>query len=292
MAWSYQTPLILTDGQFLRWQRLVEERTGIDLSQHRSILQSGLSRHLRECGNADADALFARIGTPAGALEWQQLLGQITVKETSFLRQPAAFELARQHLQARAATRPASLELWSVGCATGEEAWGLAMVADQVASGAGIYFGVLGTDICPRALSVAREGCYMARRLEPLPASWRQRYFEPLLDEGGRPDGRLRVADSLRSRVGWVRANLLQLKQLPPLAMDIIYCQNVLVYFRRWRVKQIADALAARLKPGGLLILGPGEAAQWQHPAMLRVTHDGVSAWRRREPEPKGGSDG
>ena len=290
MAWSFQTPLTLSDGQFLRWQRLVEERTGIDLSQHRSILQAGLGRHLRECGDSDVDALLARVSSADGAAEWQLLLAQITVKETSFLRQPAAFELVRRHLQARAASRPASLELWSVGCASGEETWGLAMVADQVAANAGIYFGVLGSDICPRALSLAREGVYPARRLEPLPPSWRQRYFEAAPETAGRPDERRRVVDGLRQRVGWVRCNLLQTQQLPPLAMDVIYCQNVLVYFRRWRVKQIADALAARLKPGGLLVLGPGEAAQWQHPAMVRVSCDGVSAWRRVDPDKRDNS--
>jgi len=64
--------------------------------------------------------------------------------------------------------------------------------------------------------------------------------------------------------------------------MDVIFCQNVLVYFRRWRTKQVLDALVERLKPGGLLVLGPGEAAQWQHPAVVRTTHAGVSAWLRR----------
>ena len=277
MAWSYQTPLALSDAEFLSWQRLVEERTGIDLSQHRSILQAGLGRYLRERGEHDIEALFARVSAATGEHEWQQLLGQITVKETSFLRQPAAFELVRSYLQRRAASRPASLELWSVGCATGEETWGLAMVAEQVASGAGLYFGVLGSDICSQALATAREGRYPLRRLQSLPPLWRQRYFEAPIE------GRARVVDSLRTRVGWVRSNLLQLRQLPPLAMDVIYCQNVLVYFRRWRVKQIADALAARLKPGGLLVLGPGEAAQWQHPAMVRLDCDGVSAWCRQQ---------
>jgi chemotaxis methyl-accepting protein methylase len=285
MAWPDPTPP-LSNGQLVRWLRLVEERTGIDLSQHHSILQVGISRHLRACGDGDADALFARVTAPAGVQEWQQLLAQITIKETSFLRQPAAFDLVRRFLRARAARCAKSgapreaLELWSVGCATGEEAWGLAMVADQVASANGLYFGVLGSDICARALSVAREGVYPARRLQSLPAAWRQRYFEALPGD----DGRMRVVDSLRERVGWVRSNLLELQRLPPLAMDVIYCQNVLVYFRRWRVKQIADALAARLKPGGLLVLGPGEAAQWQHPALARIVCDGVSAWRRRDP--------
>jgi chemotaxis protein methyltransferase CheR/type IV pilus assembly protein PilK len=64
--------------------------------------------------------------------------------------------------------------------------------------------------------------------------------------------------------------------------MDVIFCQNVLVYFRRERVKRVLDAMVERLKPGGLLVLGPGEAAHWHHSAMGRTAHQGVSAWLRR----------
>ncbi len=86
----------------------------------------------------------------------------------------------------------------------------------------------------------------------------------------------------LRGRVCFNQGNLLQIERMPALPMDVIFCQNVLVYFRRWRIKQVLDALATRLKPGGLLVVGPGEAPQWQHPELVRTQHEGVTAWLRR----------
>jgi chemotaxis methyl-accepting protein methylase len=297
MAWSYPQLLpALSDPQFARWQHLVEVRTGIDLSQHRSILQAGLNRRLRELhdgwSGAGAppdgyDDYLDRVAAPQGAAEWQRLVERIAVKETRFFRQPAAFELVGDHLRRRLRTAPRTLDLWSVGCATGEEAYSLAMVASEVADAAASppYVGVVASDLCAGALATARAGEYPARRLQGVPAALRVKYFEAA-------DGdRLRAVESLRRRLCCVRNNLLRPQQLPPLAMDVIFCQNVLVYFRRWRVKQIVDALAARLKPGGLLVLGPGEAAQWQHPAMVRSAHAGVSAWLSAEQQ-QGEADG
>jgi chemotaxis protein methyltransferase CheR/type IV pilus assembly protein PilK len=100
-----------------------------------------------------------------------------------------------------------------------------------------------------------------------------------------RPPGAKRffcVQPALQRRICFSQTNLLDIEHLPTLPMDVIFCQNVLVYFRRWRVKQVLDALVERLKPGGLLVLGPGEAAHWQHPALVRTTHQGVTAWLRR----------
>jgi chemotaxis protein methyltransferase CheR/type IV pilus assembly protein PilK len=287
MAQSHSSLPALADRQFVAWQQLIEARTGLDFSLHRSILQSGLHRALRHAGQFDCDTYFDEIQhQPDGAPAWQMLIECIAVKETSFLRQPAAFELVRHYLYQRAPT-VASLDLWSVGCATGEEAYGLAIAANDAieTQQAPCCFGVLATDICPDALRQARAGQFARRRLERLPDIMRRRYFAAPADSAGSGThigGYEQVVDSLRQRVCFMQANLLQVEQLPALPMDVIFCQNVLVYFRRWRTRHILDALVQRLKPGGLLVLGPGEAAHWQHPALVRQTHGGVSAWLRR----------
>ena len=282
MAWPHSLPPALTEQQFADWQKLIEARTGIDFSQHRSILQGGLSRRLRELGDIDVEAYFEQVSRhPEGLIEWQLLLAHIAVKETSFFRQTAAFELVRDYLRKRV-DHAQTLDLWSVGCATGEEAYGLAMVASDVIerAAAHCFLGVLATDICGEALQQARAGRYRAKRLEQVPEAWRQRFFVA--------DGEhwYRVRPALRQRLCFAQANLLDVSRLPLLPMDVIFCQNVLVYFRRWRTKQVLDALVERLKPGGLLVLGPGEAAHWQHPALVRTTHQGVSAWLRRSENP------
>lgn len=279
MAQSYSALPALSDQQFAQWQQLIEASTGLDFSQHRSILQSGLHRSLRAAGLFDCDAYFDQVQRrPEGLLEWQALVECIAIKETSFLRQPAAFDLVRNYLYKRA-LEVGSLDLWSVGCATGEEAFGLAMAANDAIEGQGANcrFGVLGSDICVDALRQARSGRFARRRLEGLPDNMRRRYFPVPAGDAEYA----RAIDSLRQRVCFIQANMLELEQLPVLPMDVIFCQNVLVYFRRWRTKHVLDVLVERLKPGGLLVLGPGEAAHWQHPAMVRQPHGGVTAWLR-----------
>ena len=295
MAWSYRPPPALTDSQFELWQRLVEERTGIDLSQHRSILQSGLNRRLRELDGGDYDDYYEQVvPLPGGLVEWQALIDCLTVKETSFFRQPAAYDLVRNYLRERLSSpqRAGTLDLWSAGCATGEEAYSLAMVADEAiaASGGEVFLGVFATDISAAALRRVREGRFAARRLQAVPEPQQRCYFRALADDSA--GDRYEIVPALRERVCCSQVNLLELERLPPLAMDVIFCQNVLVYFRRWRTRQVLDALVERLKPGGLLVVGPGEAAHWHHPAMVAAGYPGVSAYLHCPPQPASADTG
>jgi chemotaxis methyl-accepting protein methylase len=294
-AWSQSFLPSLSDDQFAAWLQLVEERTGIDFSLHRSILQQGLNQRLRELDRADFDTYYDEVAqVPQGLGEWQMLLASLTVKETSFFRQPAAFEFLRGYLRKRAQRLEAntSLDLWSVGCSTGEEPYSLAITASEaLAIGSGpVYFGVLATDICPSALAAGRAATYGKRRLDKLSDSLRRRYFTAVDGSGSEP--LYQVNANLRARVAFSLGNLLQLDRMPALPMDVIVCQNVLVYFRRARVTQVLDALAARLKPGGVLVLGPGEAPHWHHPALVRAQHEGVTAWLRRPDAPATSSPG
>jgi chemotaxis protein methyltransferase CheR/type IV pilus assembly protein PilK len=63
--------------------------------------------------------------------------------------------------------------------------------------------------------------------------------------------------------------------------MDLIFCQNLLIYFERERREHIANQLAGQLRPGGVLVLGPGELVGWQHPQLERVRHPDTLAFRR-----------
>jgi chemotaxis protein methyltransferase CheR/type IV pilus assembly protein PilK len=277
-AWLHSSIPALTDQQFAAWQELIETRTGIDFSQHRAILQGGLYRRLRELGGIDVEDYFAQVSRlPEALIEWQQLLDRIAVKETSFFRQAAAFDLVGNYLRKRVRSAQ-TLDVWSVGCATGEETYSLAMVASDVIerNGTRCFLGVLATDMCGEALQFARAGRYREKKLTQIPETLQRRYC---VTDGAQG---FRISPRLQQRICFAQANLLEAERLPALPMDVIFCQNVLVYFRRWLTKQVLDALVERLKPGGLLVLGPGEAAHWQHPAVERTEHAGVSAWLRR----------
>jgi len=281
-AWCGGAPLpAMEDAEFRRWSALLRERTGMSIpSERRSFLATGVGIRMRELGfHRFTDYYdFVRSGL-SGRLEWAALVDRLTVQETRFFRDPLTLALLEDTFLPMAATRAAkgqSVHVWSAGCATGEEAYSLAMLLDRQLERAGVrpYYGVTGSDISLRALGRARRGVYGARRLATLPCDYRERYVTA---EGGGG----RVVERLRRRTCFTRVNLLEDIEAPLPPMDLVYCQNVLIYFDRDARRRIADHLAARVRPGGLLVLGAGEILEWRHPEMKRVGGSDAIAYRR-----------
>jgi type IV pilus assembly protein PilK len=284
MAWSYpQQSVELSPSQFQQWQELLEQRTGIDLSQHPSILAAGLKRSMLASGAESFDDYFQHVTEgPAAATAWARLVDYLSITETSFFRQTEAMALARDYLLERLAApdwQGPAFDIWSAGCASGEEAYSLAMVANEVIEHLRVkaYLGVVATDINASALAIGRRALYAQRRLEQVPNVLRHKYFQAAED-----GTKSQIVAKLKQQICFVQSNLLLLEQAPLMPMDLIYCQNLLVYFRRPRIHQLLDEMVKRLKPGGLLIVGPGEAAQWQNAAVVKVERAGVQAFMRR----------
>ena len=281
-SWSFEAPEELSDEQYLQWQALLEQRTGICFLQHKSIMQKGLLQRMREIGIDDYQQYFVLVSAvPEGAVEWQLLVDRVSVKETSFFREPLSFAAVRQYLLSRLnadiAEQDRTLDIWSVGCSTGEEAYSLAMMArdmmDYTASRA--FLGVVATDISRTALAVAGKGIYPARKLESLPREMLQQYFV------AGEKGLYRIRESLRQKICFVQGNITELSSAPKLKMDVIFCQNVLLYFKREKQQRVLDILVEHLKPGGMLMLGPGEVAGWRHPEVHRSDDEFVQAYLR-----------
>lgn len=279
MVWTYRVIPDLSEEQYLRWQGILEERTGIYFSHHKSILQAGLTQRMREIDCLDYEEYFQQIVNGSGrAIEWAALLNTLTVKETSFFRHQDAFDYVSKHLFNRLLGGELggenSVEMWSVGCSSGEEPYSLAMIANDCIEGLGIdsYFGVTASDICLSALAQARRGIYADRKLENVNEAIRGRYFQREQDSNV-------VIPWIKQRVCFVQTNIINMQNMPVSKMDVIFCQNVLIYFRRWRQKEVLDNFVNQLKPGGLLIIGLGEAVDWLHPKMKRVAQENVQAY-------------
>lgn len=281
--WALEPLAEMSPAEFHDWQVLLEERSGMVLSeQRRSFLQTNLSVRMREVGAPDYASYYQQVTAgPRGAVEWSTLMDRLTVQETRFFRHPPSFDLLSGHLRERLAhdvekQRPWSL--WSVGCSSGEETYSMAICADEAfaVSACEQRYGVTGTDISHSALSKARKGIYSARRLEQLNAESRGLYFQSL------PTGGFQVIPSLAARVCFARLNVLELASAPMSGMDVIFCQNLLIYFRRWRRREILNRLAERLAPGGLLVVGVGEVAGWTHPQLTPVANNQVLAFTRK----------
>lgn len=280
--WSLRPLADMSSAEFRDWQALLEERSGMVITeQRRPFLQANLSTRMREVGVADYASYYSKVTAGArGAVEWSTLMDRLTVQETRFFRHPPSFALLGDYIRQRQASRDDSRPwaLWSVGCSSGEETYSLAICANEALTAAGgqACYGVTGTDISLSALERSRIGIYGARRMEQVEPELRERYFQALADE------RFQVMPSLASRVCFARLNVLELAGAPMSDLDVIFCQNLLIYFRRWRRREILNRLAERLAPGGLLVIGVGEVAGWQHPELVPVADSQVLAFTRK----------
>lgn len=281
MAWSLQKSPALTERDFDQWRKLLEERTGISLGhQQQAFLQTQVTMRMRELGFTEFDEYYRRVTDGIwGKAEWSILVDRLMVKETSFFRHRHSYERVRQLVQSRidAGAISGSFDVWSVGCATGEEPYSLAMVINDCFELAQLkpYFGVFATDISMPALSRARTGIFPERRLERLNENERLHYFKDL------GDGRYKVIDKVQDRLCFSQGSVLEFESMPVEKMDVIFCQNLLIYFRRWRRREILKGFADRLKPDGLLVIGLGEVSDWKHPKLQRVNDEKVQAYRR-----------
>lgn len=281
-GWSLKSVPDMDEEQFLRWQGLLESRTGIFISnQRKAFLQSSLIRRMREIDVDDYQAYYDRIVTaPGGAIEWAALVDRLTVQETRFFRDPAAFEYVEQYIKERAATyekrRP--LNIWSVGCASGEEAYSLAMLTHDVLSESKDEpaYTVTATDISTPVLAKARKGIYDERRASFVPDYYREKYLSST-------DGKqFQVNDFLKKHICFAQINVLDLARVALKDLDVIYCQNLLIYFRRQRREEILNHLVERLAPGGVLVIGMGEMIEWKNPGLINADNGHVSAYIKR----------
>lgn len=272
----------MDDAEFSRWVDLLERRTGVVVPPDRkTFLVTGVRSRMRETGHASFAEYFEDLLAGArGAIEWATLVDRLTVHQTHFFRHQPSFDLIGKEWLPKylAAHGVDTIHAWSVGCSTGEEAYTLAMTLDdalsQHASGK-TYFGITATDISAAALAVGRGASYPLPKLDEVPNVFRARYCEPESNES------FRIVEPLVKRVGFVQFNLMDVARSPLKRLDLIFCQNVLIYFARERRSALLDALAGLLKPGGLLVLGPGEVLGFTHPLLARLGGPQTLAFRR-----------
>ncbi len=234
---------------------LIEMRSGILFDHSRERFFSSRVREHLEARRLVHGTELIRLITNSN-VEYDALLQRLLTQETSFFRYPAAFEALEKKVLPELHMRkfwenPRSLRIWSAGCATGEEAYSIAMtVADSLEFADAWNIHILATDISRSALDHAEQGVYTARDLETVSPRQREQYFS---GTGGLYSVRSRV----RSLVTFAPMNLAQVVYMGK--FDCIFCMNVLIYFSEERRAQLVQRFYDYLEPGGYLFLGHAE---------------------------------
>ena len=234
--------------------RSIGERTGLVGADH---VHLGIRRAMARADCADPEEYERIIDSQPAALT--SLITELTVGETYFFRESGQFEFLIKDVIPDLKRRSGSrnfLSAWSAGCASGEEAYSLA-IAGQQASG---YppMRVLGTDIAESRLALARAAVYGEWSLRGVSVETEKRYFR-------RNDHRVTVNADIRSLTEFRFLNLASSDWksggVEAGGMDLIFCRNVLIYLDRETTARIARGLLGSLRDGGWLFLGASDPA-------------------------------
>ena len=187
--------------------------------------------------------------------EFVELFNALLINVTAFFRDPQTWEhLTTQILPALLAARPSDspLRVWCAGCASGEEAYTVAMVLARVLGDADVRerVKIYATDVDDEALDVARLGAYTPRQIEDVPPGALDRFFE-------RTDQRYVFRKDLRRCVIFGRNDLIQ--DAPISRIDLLVCRNTLMYFTAETQARILRRFHFALGGDGVLLLGKSE---------------------------------
>ncbi|GAC1397764.1 MAG: PAS domain S-box protein [Mycobacterium sp.] len=234
--------------------RYMRDSRGFDFTGYKRTSLIRRVRHRMDTARCDSFEEYLDV-LQAGSDEFSALFNTILINVTAFFRDPPAWEYVRDEvvpsiLAERGPSDP--IRVWSAGCASGQEAYTLAMVlaeavgADDFRQRVKIY----ATDVDEDALTDARAASYGAKAVEYVPPDLLERYFEQV-------NGRYVFRKDLRRAVIFGRNDLV--KDAPISRVDLLVCRNTLMYLNAETQRNVLGRLHFALAPQGTLFLGHAE---------------------------------
>ena len=296
-----------------QWQRYIEQEIGFILPNvQRKWLVNAVTQTALSYGLTILQ-LWQQL--PINHELRQQLLDKVLIHESRFFRHQPSIEFvtecALQHQRRQLAndSNVASnanssddiganelFRIWSVGCASGQETWSLAM---SLAAKQLTHYTILGTDVSEQALKKASVGQYDKRQQALIPPHCQQ-FVQPLRQASviealrftpvatntkqtikNSVNANWQVMPTLKQQVRFTLHNIINQEPPTPHLQQVIVCQNMLLYFRKFDQRDILARLSEQCALGGYIILAPGEALFWRPSNMRRIAHPQINAWQK-----------
>lgn len=266
--------IALQSADVERFRDLIEARIGLNHSDEKLGWLAGLMRRHMQARGLEEGAYLQWLAQAEVPDEVAPLIQDLTVAETYFFRHIEQLDALCQEavprlLNAHGHGMAGGLRILSAGCASGEEAYSIAMLLDDLHKDAGVPVQIDAVDLNPAVVAKARRARYAAWSLRETPSWARDRWF--------RQDAReLTLDERIRARVRFDVANLND-DDAPCWhrgPYDVVFCRNVLMYFSTPRMEAVIQRLARVMRPGGYLFLGHAETLRGlQHDFCLCHSH-------------------
>lgn len=257
----YQTPLMPSEelGDLNRILMLLRSATGHDFSQYKkNSISRRIERRMLQNG-LENKAAYARY-LKENPLEISLLFKELLINVTSFFRDGAAFEALKQEVLPKLLTNTSAdegLRIWVPGCATGEEAYSIAIVLreylDEHHQQRKIQ--LFATDLDDEAIATARAGIYPPNIVQDVHPERLQRFF--ICEDVG-----YRIKKIIREMVVFAVQNVI--KDPPFTQLDLLSCRNLLIYLEPSLQNRLIGTFHFALKKGGVLFLSPSESVGTQ----------------------------
>lgn len=230
---------------------------GPDISSYRKgVIQRRITLRARVMGAESLPDYIEMLKGDPGELE--TLKKALTIKVTTFFRNPETFDALRRKVLPLVFSNAAEegrrdISIVSLGCATGEEVYSVAIILRRYFSAqmGGAKVKVKGFDIDEECLEYARIGSYEAEKLKMLDARTVKVGFKK------EPDGKYMVRDELKNMVSFSYADMMEPEGIP--ISDIVLTRNTLIYFPKDKQMELIKKLGSAIRPRGFLVLGKTE---------------------------------
>lgn len=285
----------LTTSEYETWREFIWQQSGLYFPENRRdflVRRIWERMRVRRIHSYGEYYHFVRFNSKGGE-EWEELLELLVVGETGFFRHEPSFRALAEilphlllHNQKRGFN---TLRMWSAGCSTGQEAYSLAMLSLESVPFPELWqVEIMATDISRRAVEKARKGLYKPFEVRFMPEYYRDKY---LMVEGkagamasipfAGSTTRYQVAKRVRAMVHFGYLNLSDPTNYWVTAQDVIFCQNVLIYFKPESRVETVRHLCQRLNPGGYLFLAPAEVTGLKLPGVQLVHFEDTLVYKR-----------
>jgi len=242
------------EGEFQRILRVLHRRTEVDFTAFKPTTLK--RRILRRMVLSQMDSFAGYLSYLSDhQAEVEDLYQDVLIGVTSFFRDPSSFamlghEVFPRLVETKSARSP--IRVWVPGCSTGEEVYSLAICLLEFLAERSLTLPIqlFGTDLNAQAIEHARAGLYLPGAVDHLSPARLEQFFQ-------RVNGHYQISKGVRDLCVFARHNVLSDPSFSRL--DLLSCQNVLIYLKPEVQKKVIQTFHYALNPHGFLLLGPSE---------------------------------